>query len=334
MAHENRSAAELAREQRLADTLVRRYGLEPPIDVHALAAEFADLEHDSIPGQCDGLVVGLDSRTRSRPLIVLTRTTNLVRERFTVAHELGHVLLPWHGTTTLACDIDADLSPQAYLATQAEVEANRFAADLLVPPAWLSSLIASEGTEHIGRLVLAIQPAQVSAHVACLALSRQLPAGHVFAILENHDLVALAGTSPDTSVDPPKRGHPLTRRLDRFADTKESIQFGSRRLVWWTFTQTGTESDDDSRTSKDVLAALLDRHVTDPKKAHAIRASFGGIVGSANNSVGLGRRFTEEELYGRLRLAFTKTRDLPSALLDDPEFAIWMRKRAREVALT
>jgi Zn-dependent peptidase ImmA (M78 family) len=331
MADADRSASGLGREQRLADTIVRRYGLEPPVDVHALAAEFADLERDLIPAHCDGLVVGLDGRTRSRPLIVLRQTANPVRERFTVAHELGHVLLPWHGTTSLACDVEEELGLHAYLASRAEAEANRFAADLLVPRVWLASLLDSAGTDKIGRLVRAMRPARVSAHVACLALSRNLPPGHVFAVLDGDGRVALSGTSRGTSVDPPRQGHLLTSRLDRFADVRDASQFGSREVVWWTFAPTGIGADEDSRTSKEVLAALLDRHVEDPAEARAIRASFGGIVGHAN-SAGFGRRFTGEELYERLRLAFTKTRDLPAALLDDPELAIWMRKRAREVA--
>lgn len=334
MAEANRPPLQpaLTREQRLADTLVRRYGLEPPVDVHGLAEEFADVEHDLIPGDCDGLVVGLDGRTRTRPLIILTHTTNVARERFTVAHELGHVLLPWHGTATLACDVQADLSPQAYISRRAETEANRFAADLLVPPGWLSSLLDAQGLRHMSAVIGAIRLARVSAHVACLSLSRQLPAGHVFAILDEDGRVALVGASPDTAIDLPPRGSRLTTRLDRFADSREVFQFGSRDVVWWTFARSRVGSDDDARTAKEVLASLLDRHVQDSARAHAIRASFGGIVGSANNGGWLGRRYTEDELYERLRRAFTKSRDVPGSLLDDPEFLVWMRKRAREVA--
>ncbi len=332
MAKEDWAPKELTRERRLADVLVRRRQLEPPVDVHAVAAEFADVEHDDIPGQCDGLVVGLDARVRSRPLIILTRATNLVRERFTVAHELGHVLLPWHGTTAIACDVDVELASQAYQAKRAEAEANRFAADLLVPSRWLFSLIQSEGTDDVGGLLGAIRPAHVSAHVACLALSRQLPPGYVFVVLEGDGTVALSGTSPATSIDAPKRGSPATQRLDRFADKKEVLQFGTRPVVWWRFTRVGIKYDDDIPPSKELLADLLDRHVADSKQAHAIRASIAGIVGSANNSAGSGRRFTEEELYERLRVAFTKARDFPPALLDDPLFATWIQKRAHEVA--
>jgi hypothetical protein len=332
MASEDRPTPELSREQRLADTLVRRFGLSPPVDVHALAREFAELEHDAIPGECDGLVIGLDARTRSRPLIVLARTANVVRERFTVAHELGHVLLPWHGTSSYACDVSAELSLHAYLARRAEAEANRFAADLLVPSGWLTGIIESAGLTSAGQLLRAIRPAQVSAHVACLALSRQLPTGRVFAVLDVDNRVALAGASAGTSVEPPARGTSLGRRLDRFADQREAVTFGSRSVVWWTFEPTQIGGDDDTRTSREILDALLERYAVDDDEARGFRTSFAGIVGSANNSVGIGRRFTEAELHERLRRAFTKSRNLPESMLDDPGFASWLRKRAREVA--
>jgi IrrE N-terminal-like domain len=332
MAAEDRPTLELSREQRLADTLVRRFNLVPPVDVHALAWEFAELEHDDIPGGCDGLVVGLDARSRSQPLIVLANTANVVRERFTVAHELGHVLLPWHGTSSYACDVTAEISLQAYLAKRAEAEANRFAADLLVPSGWLAETVESVGLDSTANLLRAIRPAQVSAHVACLALSRQLPAGRVFAVLEGDGRVALAGASPDTSVDPPKRGDALDQRLDRFADQREVVTFGSRSVVWWTFARTEVGEDTDPRTSREVLDALLERHAADADEARSFHMSFAGIVGSANNSVRLGRRFSEAELHERLRRAFTKSRKLPEQLLDDPEFSTWLRKRAREVA--
>ncbi|WP_428983137.1 ImmA/IrrE family metallo-endopeptidase [Phytohabitans maris] len=46
------------------------------------------------PYNCDGLTVGLTSG--SRPQIFIKSSSNKPRERFTVGHELGHVLLPWH----------------------------------------------------------------------------------------------------------------------------------------------------------------------------------------------------------------------------------------------
>lgn len=334
MASENWSPPELTREQRLAETLVKRYGLSPPVDVHAVAARHADVQEDDIPGHCDGLVVGLTGVSRPRPLIVLRRTGNLVRQRFTAAHELGHVLLPWHGRSALACDVTSELSWDAYFAKLAEAEANRFAGGLLVPQSWLAEVVRREGPDELQALMQIVREAEVSAHVACLALSRCLPPGRVFAVLDQDGCVALAGVSPQTSIDAPATGLPPdVERLERFADSHEVVQFGSRTVAWWTFRASELSTDTDARESRVVLASLLERYAEGSTEQEALRRSFAGIVGSANNSVGMGRPYTADELYSNLRRAFTrKRRGLPDGMLDDPEFAIWMRKRAREIA--
>jgi hypothetical protein len=322
----------LNREQKLAATLVRRFALVPPVDVHVLASVFADVEHDDIPGGCDGLALGLDGRVRSRPLILVSRSSNELRERFTVAHELGHVVLPWHGTLGLACDIGAAFGSR-YQRSSSEAEANRFAADLLVPPEWLRSILADMVDDDFEALMGELWTAKVSAQVACLALSKELDAGCSFAVLDEEGLVMLAGASSGTSVHLPAKGESLeTTRLGRFANATADFYFGSRRVIWWRHDGAAVTDDDDDRPSTVILDELLERHVPDPEQAAAVRRSFAGIVGSANNSVRLGRRFTHAELDARLRQAFTRRRDLPAELLDDPDFASWMRKRTQELA--
>lgn len=52
------------------------------------------------------------------------------RQRFTIGHELGHFLLPWHRQSTFKCTAE-DISRRAK--KDWEIQANQFAAELLIP---------------------------------------------------------------------------------------------------------------------------------------------------------------------------------------------------------
>lgn len=56
------------------------------------------------------------------------------RQRFTIGHELGHFLLPWHRQATFKCSADDLKTTKAGW----ELEANRFSAELLMPQALLA----------------------------------------------------------------------------------------------------------------------------------------------------------------------------------------------------
>lgn len=69
--------------------------------------------------------------------IVLKKSLNDNRKKFTIAHELGHFYIPWHSDLMFGCDIKEmnlknDYAPR-------EKEANLFAAELLMPMKEFSS---------------------------------------------------------------------------------------------------------------------------------------------------------------------------------------------------
>lgn len=62
--------------------------------------------------------------------IVLKKSLNDFRKKFTIAHELGHFYMPWHSELMFGCDI-SEMDMEDY--TIREKEANQFAAELLMP---------------------------------------------------------------------------------------------------------------------------------------------------------------------------------------------------------
>lgn len=87
------------------------------------------------------------------PVIGFNSALPVVRQRFIVAHELGHLLL--HGKTGL--HVDRSLvrleGEKANVPDEDEIEANRFAAELLMPEEWIR-----EDARLIGRMAVDDDP--------------------------------------------------------------------------------------------------------------------------------------------------------------------------------
>ena len=103
------------------------------------------------------------------------------RRRFTVAHEIGHICIPWHTGVDL-CSLDdpyVKLQGQQMVNTQ-ELEANTFASELLMPTEWLKQTFELD-TDDLSALVRQISEAANTSFMACFyALENVLPAGNLF----------------------------------------------------------------------------------------------------------------------------------------------------------
>lgn len=104
-----------------ADAVLGYFGVaEPPVDVERIALGLGVRIHRRRLPSNSGMV---DSR--SEPVVITVNEADaLVRQRFTLAHELGHLLL--HPERIALRD-------HGFSGDAREVEANRFAADILMP---------------------------------------------------------------------------------------------------------------------------------------------------------------------------------------------------------
>ena len=128
----------------------------PPVDLEriakALGAEIRefDLEPD---------VSGILYRQEGRTVIVYNKRQAVTRQRFTIAHEIAHLAL--HKGTPVHVDHQFRINlrdPNSARGTDIEeIEANAFAANLLMPAIWLrqelrSGLVDIENSEEITAL--------------------------------------------------------------------------------------------------------------------------------------------------------------------------------------
>ena len=125
-----------ARTERLLDD---HNMAEPPIDVVGLAAA---LDATVVDEELDESISGMLLRDGDQAVIGVNRSHATVRQRFTVAHELGHLLL--HKGTPLFVDREVRVNMRDGRSSTAlsshEIQANAFAASLLMP----THLIRSE----------------------------------------------------------------------------------------------------------------------------------------------------------------------------------------------
>ena len=119
--------------------ILRRYTAQPgPVDtvglIRALGIDYAE---EPMPAGDSGRIV-CDAEGRCR--IIVNMAERPQRKRFTAAHELAHFLLhrdllDARGHLDRLFDEAAMRNPDSPLSHKHEVQANRFAADLLMPAA-------------------------------------------------------------------------------------------------------------------------------------------------------------------------------------------------------
>ncbi|NJN62094.1 MAG: ImmA/IrrE family metallo-endopeptidase [Coleofasciculaceae cyanobacterium RL_1_1] len=125
--------------EKFARLLLKRHNLEPPYDLLSLAQYYANVNFIQFPsevGQVDGVTLGIGEQ--SRPTILINSSSNKPekRKRFTLAHELGHIFIPWHTGRSISNFKTATDTNSEY--GLMEREANYFAAELLLPSTWVA----------------------------------------------------------------------------------------------------------------------------------------------------------------------------------------------------
>jgi Zn-dependent peptidase ImmA (M78 family) len=120
-----------------ARKLLRNSGvIRPPVPVGDLA-RFLNIDVRYSPGKED--VSGALIRDGASVVIAVNSAQHENRQRFTIAHEIGHFLL--HKGTEVHFDDDFQVNYRNAVSSEAtnvdEIEANRFAAALLMPEEFL-----------------------------------------------------------------------------------------------------------------------------------------------------------------------------------------------------
>lgn len=151
--------ADLASPDALVQGVLRQLPDIPiPVPIHeiALALDITNIEALTTRGFEGGLVT---NRAKSTGVILVNQGSHQRRQRFTVGHELGHFLSPWHepmNTEGFRCtsrDFTTTDTGSRDKAKKMEAEANRFAAGILMPIAQFRNDVRSRGGPELEQIV-------------------------------------------------------------------------------------------------------------------------------------------------------------------------------------
>jgi hypothetical protein len=322
VAEADRTPVTLFPEQRLAARFAREQALSLPVDVGSAAAALARVEFDTLPAGVDGVLV---RKRGQKPLIIVNVSVHQKRQRFTLAHEIGHILIPWH-LGNVGCSPEASSPDASEIERVCEAEANRFASELLLPADYVRNAIS--GANTIREIYHRLIAADASVGAATIALSQAMPPGHIYAEPDASGRIVLSGRSPGTALPAPPLWTKLdTTRYER-ADGHEVVLLGQHLIHWWRFEREaelrllpGAVPD-----SKALLKDILGRHLRGQAMTRASQ-TINGVIGAANSAH---RAASVAELVAIFKQRFLLHEEL-APVTTDPEFAVYLEAKAHEI---
>lgn len=133
----------------IVNELIKTLNLTPPINLYKVC-EYLNIKIKYKPlKEADGYFI----LKNGLKIIALKDTLqNSVKERFTIAHELGHYLLPGHDCKTLCKFKNTDYIAKSKYNTK-EKEANAFAAQLLMPDIFIKETLEKVMPNEIEKIL-------------------------------------------------------------------------------------------------------------------------------------------------------------------------------------
>lgn len=263
---------------KLAKKFGKIHSLAPPIDIEKLVKKYASLIYRDIPiTGVDGVSINL-KKVGKIPKVVASPSLSKGRLYFTLAHELGHIIIPWH-IGTIADNISV-VDQEDYEYYFLEQEANQFAAEILMPSDWiLNEYQSKEDLAALHNLIH--KKCNVSYHAAAIRMIQLLPSNIIY-IAEESKNIAHSGKTQDTSAGLPDAGNLYRKGMFPYTKTESTLAITGTNYHWIELSSTIAITSNDARTWREILNTIVDDIMPheDPKK---YKMSINGIVAAANS---------------------------------------------------
>jgi Zn-dependent peptidase ImmA (M78 family) len=313
-------------EIQIARRISKKYRIVPGFNIRKFAEQYIDINEEDIPYSVDALFLGFGTESE-KPKLILNSRTFYRRQRFTLAHELGHYFIPWHAGLII-CHIDPNYRLRNYIYKEMEGEANRFASELLIPEKWIARII--DKNKKIIRIVEEIYSTGVSYIAANIAISRLLPPGYLFVQTDNNDKVEYSGRSKGSGITSPERGEKFDPSLYKDLISEQcTFENSSNKSHWFKFKRSITKHKGkrDRRDSKEIIRSFLETLVPDKTRRQKLLQKINGIIGATNSMHSFNR---DTEMLSFLYQRFSSKEEL-RFLLDNKEFKLFLSKKAEEL---
>jgi Zn-dependent peptidase ImmA (M78 family) len=319
-------------EINLARRVQQKFELGPPVDILAVVERYARVLIRPLPLDIDGVSLNLKV-PRKKPLIILNDRRPETRKRFTLAHELGHVLIPWHYGTIID-NVGAPTSGRDSLYWELEGEANRFAAELLMPHGWLARVITTR--QNPCEIVdLVARQANVSMDAAIIRTINALDPGYVYALVDGDGLVIASGRSAGTLASVPGKGTYLDGDTTfPTCASRWEAHWRDGAWLWWYFAKEAKlPALSETRDWRQTLDNILNDISLPPIDTVNTKQTINGIIAYVNGVISRGsHRPTPEILYAATIQRFY-SRSLTDPILHEcvthRDFSLFLAKRVR-----
>ncbi len=298
----------------MANRVLAKHGLVPPYDLEFLAQQYGDLEYIQFPVKADGITIGIGQL--DKPKILINTDAPPTRQRFTLAHEIGHIVIPWH-TGTIVSHVDSEEDDFAY--SIMETEANRFAAELLMPTSWLASEFTSNTSiENYFKSVL--KKTGASRDAAFYKIFRSLDSPVV--CMEVDFLSRRINCARSLNAPRVPSATQIEKSIFQFESTFEEFSIEDKFYVSWRFQGVKIE-DSDERSWRDILKVVLnDTALND--KLHSVNA----VLATAFQNT---KTLPTEEICAAIIRRFSSRNDL-ALITEHPLFEQYVIKRVLELS--
>lgn len=311
----------------LARRLIEKLSLKPPIDVKILVEAHADLTITNIPIEgVDGISLNLKTPGK-RAQVVLNASNSLTRQRFTLAHELGHLLIPWH-TGSIIDHVDPTQAHAADNYWECESEANAFAGELLVPSQWVTHLLAKK--DNVARLHVRIaRECEVSLHAAAIRLSQILPKNFVFAVERGGD-VEFSGRTEGTLANTLSREVKFPDNAYDYCEKHYVETAENRRIHWWILPNSVSIAPNDERPWREILNSIVADLGIPIIEYTQIKSSVNGVVAYANSATKRSEEYSVDTVVAACMQRFSDRPEFKD-FVHHPDFHAFILQKARSL---
>lgn len=269
-------------EVKLARRILRKHSLEVPFDLEQLIKQYANLLYRPIDVEgVDGVSINLKTPGK-KPTVLVNENLSAPRKKFTLAHELGHIVIPWHVGTIVDEAYEQSLKDVIYATL--EQEANRFAAELLMPKDWILREYQThqEGLSKLHQHVVA--QAGVSYQAAAIRMIQILPPNILF-VLERKGKVENAGKTANTGATLPSVGDHFSKVTFPYLDGSEQLNHGPLTYYWYSLsTSISVDTNGENRSWRMILEEILSALYPEDE-ALKVGRKVNGIISLANGQL-------------------------------------------------
>ena len=268
-------------EIKLARRVFAKHSLSIPFDIDKLVSNYGDVINKEIPFDgIDGVSINIKVPGKF-PKIIVNTSLHPKRQLFTKAHELGHIIIPWH----LGTIVD-DIYSQGYkdfIYSELEHEANRFAGELLMPKDWLMDYVVKYKDNYALLHNIIATKSGVSDHAAAIRLIETLPQNIIYTAVEN-GYVIHSGRTANTDAYLQKNNAIFKKDFYLYIDSHTQYNLNSISYHWWKISDEVDISTEDKREWREILDDIANE-ISPQESVAQFKKSINGIVAYANGKI-------------------------------------------------